>query len=162
LKHRVTILTIVGALVGIAGGLGTLIGLKYGYDQIKLVRKQIELMQQDIKDRKEQEAEDDTWAFRFEELGSKLCRINPSLQVREPGNQNTTWVYATMYPDPKFRIDVETFIVKADSATTVFLPRSPQPHEFRSPRMRETIAKSEALMEQFIKEHPFCRQHLYG
>jgi hypothetical protein len=67
-----------------------------------------------------------------------------------------------MYPNPKFRVDVENYIVQLDPAATIFLPRKPQPYEFRSQQMRETIEKSGELMERFVQEHPFCKQHLFG
>ena len=73
-----------------------------------------------------------------------------------------TWIYTTMYLDPKFRVEVENYIVQLDPAGTIFLPRKPQPYEFRSPRMRETIENAETLMLKFIQEHHFCKQHLLG
>jgi len=157
-----TALTIVFGVFGVVGGICGLWSLVYVRHQTELARKQTEMMENDIKERKEQGAEDDRWAYRFEELSAKLRRISPNMQVKEPKQINVTYLYGTMYPDPKFRIDVESFIVLLDSSKSVFLPRSPQPHEFRSPKMRETIAKGEALMEQFVKEHPTCKQHLYG
>jgi hypothetical protein len=119
-------------------------------------------MEQDIVDRKKQEAEDDDWADRFEKLSNHLRRISPRVQVQEPGVNGATWVYTTMYLDPKFRADIENYIVQLNPSETLFLPRKPQAYELRSPRMRETIAKGEALMERFVKEHPTCKQHLYG
>jgi hypothetical protein len=95
-------------------------------------------------------------------LSRKLLRINPRLQVFEPGQKNNTWIYTTLYPDPKLRLNIENFIIEVNGSGNLFLPRKPQPHEFRSPTMRETIERAEAEMERFINEHPFCNQHLYG
>jgi hypothetical protein len=114
-----------------------------------------------IYDRKKQDAEDEQWAQRLEALSAKLRRINPLFMVQEPG-MGLTQICPTMYPDPKFRVDVEAYIVQLDPAGTIFLPRKPQAYDFRSQRMRETIEKAETLMQKFIQEHPFCKQHLLG
>ena len=119
-------------------------------------------MEREINDRRKQDIEDDQSAQRFEAVNTKLRRINPRLQVQEPGVAGPTWIYTMMYPDPKFRVDVENYIVQLDPAGTIFLPRKPQAYEFRSPRMRETIEKAETLMQKFVQEHPFCKQHLLG
>jgi len=125
-------------------------------------KAQLQVTQQDIANKKKQEDEDLKWAERFEELSSRLLRINPRIQVQEPGLKTPTWIYTTMYPDPKFRVDIENLIVNMDPYGVVFLPRTPEPHQLRSKRMRETIAKAETLMAQFISAHPFCEQHLVG
>jgi hypothetical protein len=156
------VLTIIFGIFGVIGTMAGVWGLYYGRQQKELARKQTEMMVRDIEDRKKRDAEDDEWSWRFEELSTKLRRINPRLQVREPGQQNATWIYTTMYLDPKFRVDIEQYIVALDPAGAIFLPRKPQPYEFRSPRMRETIERAEAEMEKFINEHSFCKQHLYG
>lgn len=147
-------LTIIVGLFGVVGGICGIWSLVY-------VRRQTAMMAQDIGDRKKREEEDDSWAQRFEGLSRKLLRINPQLQVLEPGQKNPTWIYTTMYTDPKLRVNIENFIVARDCGT-LFLPRKPQPHEFRSAAMRETIERAEAEMDRFIKEHPFCKQHLLG
>jgi hypothetical protein len=67
-----------------------------------------------------------------------------------------------MYPDPKLVANIESYIVQLDPARTRFLPRIAQPYEFRSPQMRGTIEKAETLMQKFLQEHPFCKQHLLG
>ena len=117
-------------------------------------------MAQDISDRKKRDAEDDSWAQRFEALSRRLLRINPQLQVLEPGQKNATWIYTTMYTDPKIRVNIESFIVERNGPGTGFLPRKPQPHEFRSLTMRETIERAEAEMDRFIKEHPALSKNL--
>jgi hypothetical protein len=117
-------------------------------------------MEQDILDRKKQEAEDDKWADRFENVSNQLRRINPRLQVQEPGVNGATWVYTTLFLDPKFRVDIENYIVQLNPSETLFLPRKPQAYELRSPRMRETIEKAETLILKFKKEHPGVAHHL--
>jgi len=156
------ILTIIGIIVGIVGGLCGAVSLFYSRYQAALSNKQLDLTRKDIEDRKKKEAEDDSWNTRFEELSRKLLRINQQIQVREPGKDKNTWLYLDMYPDAKLRLNIENFIIKVDAPSTPFLPRKPQPHELRSAAMRETIAQAESEMERFIKEHPFCKQHLYG
>ncbi len=149
------VFTIVVGLFGIVGGICGVWSFVYS-------RRQTEMMERDINDRKTRDAEDDQWAQRFETLSTKLRRINPRTQVQEPRATSTTWIYTTMYTDPKFRVDVENYIVQLDAAGNIFLPRKPQPHELRSQRMRETIETAEALMQKFVQEQPFCKQHLLG
>lgn len=147
------ILTIIFGLFGVVGGICGIWSLLY-------VRRQTNLMEQDIQDRKKQDAEDDKWADRFENLSNQLRKINPRLQVKEPGVTNATWVYLTIFTDPKFRVDIENYIVQMNPSETLFLPRKPQAYELRSPRMRETIEKAEALILKFKQEHPTVAQHL--
>jgi hypothetical protein len=148
-----TILMVVFGVFGVVGGtLGTLSYI--------MTRRQLSLLRQDIADRKKQEAEGAQWAERFEELSNKLLRINPRLEVQEPGVTGTTCIYLTMFPDPKFRLDVESLIVEVDLGRTVFMPRTPEPYQFRSKRMRETIEKAESLMAKFALVHPSCALHL--
>ena len=153
--HDMAALTIIFGLFGVVGGICGIWSLVY-------VRRQTAMMAQDISDRKKRDEEDDSWAQRFEGLSRTLLRINPQLQVLEPGQKNATWIYTTMYADPKLRVNIENFIVARNDPGTLFLPRKPQPHEFRSPTMRETIERAEVEMGRFIKEHPFCKQHLLG
>ena len=148
-----TILTIVFGLFGVVGG-------SFGILSYIVTRRQLALLRQDISDRKKQEADDARWAERFEELSNRLLRINPQLEVQEPGVTGTTCIYLTMFPDPKFRFDVESLIVEVDPDRTVFMPRTPEPYQFRSKRMRETIERAEGLMAKFALVHPSCALHL--
>lgn len=153
------ILTIVFGLFGVIGGICGVWSLIYVRHQTELARRQTEMMAQDIADRKKRDTEDDSWAQRFETLQRILLRISPTLQVKEPGNTNTTHIYPTML-DSKLRTNIERMIIEVDAGQTHFSPREPQPHQLRLPTMRETIEKAEAEMHEFIKEHPFCKQHL--
>jgi hypothetical protein len=155
-------LTVIFGVFGIVGGICGVWSVIYARHQTELARRQMETMERDINDRRKQDAEDDRWAERFEVLSTKLRRINPHLQVQEPGVNGVTWIYTTMYLDPKFRLDIENYVVLLNSTGTVFLPRKPQPYEFRSRRMRETIENAETLMQKFIDAHPSCKQHLLG
>jgi hypothetical protein len=147
--------TIVFGLFGVIGGLCGIWSLVY-------VRRQTKLMEEDIRDRKKQDAEDTDWSIRLEKVSNQLRQINPNLMVQEPGVKGPTQVYPTIFPDPKVRVAIETYIVELNPSKTLFLPRSPQPYEFRSPTMRQTIEKAEMLIQKFIQEHPFCKQHLLG
>ncbi|MGB9434569.1 MAG: hypothetical protein WBQ89_20160 [Candidatus Acidiferrum sp.] len=118
--------TIIVGLFGIAGGIFGMLSFFYARRQTELARHQTEMMEGDINDRKKQYAEDDQRAQRFGALSTKLRRINPRLQVQEPSVLGTTWIYTAMYPDPRFRVDVENYIVQLDLAATIFSPRKPQ------------------------------------
>jgi hypothetical protein len=148
-----TILTIIFGLFGVVGG-------SFGVLSYIITRRQLSLLRQDISERKKHEAEGARWAERFEELSTRLLRINPHLEVQEPGVTGTTCVYLTMFPDPKFRLDIESLIVEVDPSGALFMPRTPEPYEFRSKRMRETIERAESLMAKFALVHPSCALHL--
>jgi hypothetical protein len=156
------ILTIVVGAFGIVGGICGVWSLFYVRDQVKLAQRQLEFMQMDTNERKARDEEDDSWAQRYPNLSTKLLRINPTLQVAEPGQKSATWIYTTMFADPKLRANIENFIIEVNGPGSLFLRRNPRPHEFRFPAMRQTIERAEAEMERFINEHPFCKQHLYG
>ena len=145
--------TIIFGLFGIIGGLCGIWSLFY-------VRRQTNLMEQDIRDRKKQDAEDTDWSIRLEKVSNQLRQINPNLMVQEPGVKGPIQVYPTIFPDPKFRVTIETYIVEQNPSKTLFLPRSPQPYEFRSPTMRQTIERAESLIQKFRQEHPGAAHHL--
>jgi hypothetical protein len=123
-------------------------------------RRQTKLVERDIRDRRKRDADDDNWAKRFKKISNQLMRINPRLQVQEPDTKGLTWVYTTMFPDPKFRADVQVYIVHVNESGMFFLRRKPQAYELRSLRMRETIEKAEALLLKFRQEHPRAAHHL--
>jgi len=148
-----TILMIVFALFAVVGG-------GFGLLSYIITRRQLALLHRDISDRKKQEADDARWEQRFDELSARLLRITPNLEVQEPGVTGTTCIYLTMFPDPKFRLDIESLIVEVDPERTVFMPRTPEPYQFRSKRMRETIERAESLMAKFALVHPSCALHL--
>ncbi len=77
-------LTILFGVFGIVGGICGVCSLLYVRRQTELVRRQTEMTERDINDRKRREAQDDQWAERFEALSTKLRRINPRLQAKEP------------------------------------------------------------------------------
>jgi hypothetical protein len=78
-------LAVIFGLFGVIGGICRVWSLIYVRRQTALARRQTELMERGINDRKKQDIEDDRWAQRFEALSTKLRRINPRPQVQEPG-----------------------------------------------------------------------------
>jgi hypothetical protein len=129
---------------------------KYSHEQVQLMQEQ----NKDIQERKNQDAIDADWAIRYEKVVNQLRKINPHVQVQEPGVTGTTMMYTTIFPDHRFRADLQTYIVPLDSSGTVFLPRSPRPDELRSPKMREIITKAEQLLGEFRKNHPAAARNL--
>jgi hypothetical protein len=154
--------TAISILISVTALAVAILSAHYTRRQSKAADRQVKIMEDDVAERKERDDEDESWAQRYEDLQRKLTRINPRTQVLEPENGNNTWIYSTMYADPKFRANVERFIVELDASQTLFLPRKPQPYELRSTTMRETIQRAESELARFIKEHPFCKQHLCG
>lgn len=143
----------------IFGSFGVICGI-CGIWSLIYTRRQTTLMAQDIQQRKVQDTADADWALRYEKLVNQLRNINPVIQVQEPGTNSTIALYATIFPDVKFRSDLQVYIVPLDRSQTQFVPKSPRPDELRSPKMREIIAKAEALIQKFRKEHPGGAHHL--
>jgi hypothetical protein len=77
------ILSIVFNVFGVIGGICGIWSLVY-------TRQQTKLMAQDIQERKNQDAVDADWAIRYEKVVNQLRKINPHLQVQEPGVNGTT------------------------------------------------------------------------
>jgi hypothetical protein len=150
------VLSVIPILIALYALQVSLRAKKYAHEQVQLMQEQ----NKDIQERKNQDAIDADWAVRYEKVVNQLRKINPHLQVQEPGVTGTTMMYTTIFPDHRFRADLQTYIVPLDSSGTVFLPRSPRPDELRSPKMREIIANAEQKLIGFRKNHPFAAQHL--
>ena len=140
-------------IIGAVGGICGLIAVFYAWRQTKV-------MSDDIRSRKQQEAEEIEWAARFELVMNQLLRINPLLQVQEPGASVPINLYQTIFPDLEFRKAVESYIVQLDRSQTQFLPRRPRPDELRSANMRKTLEKAETLLKAFRQNHPGAVHHL--
>jgi hypothetical protein len=147
------ILSIVFGTFGVIGGICGVWSLVY-------TRQQLKLMAQDIEERKHQDAQEADWALRYEKVVGQLRNINPHLQVQEPGVSGLTMMYTAIFPDARFRADLEIYVVPLNSSGTLFMPRSPRPDELRSPKMREIIAKAERQLGEFRKQHPGATHHL--
>jgi hypothetical protein len=94
-----------------------------------------------------------------ENTAQNWARSNPVVQVQEPGANSTILLYVTIFPDPKFRSDLQVYIAPLDRSNTQFVPRSPRPDELRSRKMREIIAQAEVQLEKFRKDHPIAARH---
>src|SRR6267142_1884906 len=146
-------LTILFNIVGVIGGICGIWSLVY-------TRQQTKLLAQDFRERKNQDSVDANWALRYEKVVSQLRNINPHLQVQEPGVNGATMMYTTIFPDHRFRADLEVYIIPLNASGTLFLPRSPRPDELRSPKLREVIAKAEQQLAEFRKSHPGAARNL--
>jgi hypothetical protein len=88
-----------------------LVGGLCGIGSLYYSRRQTNIVVQDYSARKRQSEDDDVWAQRFDKVQTRLLRINPRLQMQEPGNNELTNVYMTMFSDQRLRLDVETTII---------------------------------------------------
>jgi hypothetical protein len=94
------------------------------------------------------------WSERFEHLANQLARINPGFQIQEPGKNSTMGLYASIFPDHKFREALENYIVQMNSSRTQFAQRNPRPDELRRTNLRGTIKKAEQCMADFQENNP--------
>jgi hypothetical protein len=142
-----SILSTIAVVIGAVGGLCGLWSVWYS-------RRQTVLMEVQIHKQDAQDAEELRWSERFERLTNQLVRINPQLQIQEPGKDFAVPLYITIFHDPKFRESLETYIVQVDSTRTQFSRRSPRPDELRRSNLRDTIKIAEQCMAEFQKSNP--------
>src|ERR1700722_5144112 len=151
----VTVVTLPNVLsvIGAVGGICGLFSLLYA-------RRQTRLIEEDLRNRQARDDEDRAWSIRFERVMNQILRVSPHLQVQEPGVHGLTMMYTSIFPDPVFRLAVESYLVQLDRTRTLFLPRSPRPDELRSKNLRETVEKAEFLLMDFRQKHPGAAHHL--
>jgi hypothetical protein len=149
----VLVLSIVFGIVGAVGGL-------FGIGSFLYARQGVRLMKADIARRNLQDADDSDWASRLESVVDQLRRINPQMMVQPPGETGLTMLYPTIFPNPKFRVEIETYIVHLDASRTQFVPISRQAYELRSSTLRATLAKAEILLQEFRQAHPNMARYL--
>ncbi len=111
-------------------------------------------MEAQIRRQDAQDKEDLDWSERFERLANQLARINPGMTIQEPGKNSTMGLYASIFPDPKFREALENYIVQLNSSRTQFAQRNPRPDELRRANLRDTIRKAEQCMADFQRHNP--------
>jgi hypothetical protein len=138
---------VVGIIIGTVGGVCGLFSLWYS-------RRQTILIEQQIQRQASQDKEELDWSERFEHLANQLSRINPGLQIQQPGKSFVIGLYASIFPDPKFREALETYIVQVNSGRTQFSQRNPRPDELRRTNLRETITNAERYMADFRRSNP--------
>jgi len=93
------------AIIGALGGLMGIVGGGFGIAAYFSSGTQTRLMQAEEK----RSAEDSEWALRYERLVNQLRHINPRSQVQDFPAQAVIPVYATIFPDPKFRSDLRAW-----------------------------------------------------
>lgn len=145
-----SIFSIVGAVGGLCGGWS-----------LWYARQQTQLMRQQIQREESQDREDLDWSERFERLANGLSRINPGMVIQEPGRNSTMGLYASIFPDPKFRETLENYIVHVNASRTVFSQRNPRPDELKRSNLRETIKKAEQIMVEFQAKNPHVDLRYY-
>jgi hypothetical protein len=102
----------------------------------------------------EQEHEVHAWQLKHEAVAVQLARVGPHMMV-PVGNANAfASAYATVFNDPQFRQRVETYIVEYAENRTRFIPRTPSPHELRSPALRETVTKATEILDMCRRDNP--------
>jgi len=135
------------SIIGAVGGL-------FGACSWWFSRRQVHLMEAQIRRQDAQDKEDLDWSERFERLANQLARINPGMTIQEPGKNSTMGLYASIFPDPKFREALENYIVQLNSSRTQFAQRNPRPDELRRANLRDTIRKAEQCMADFQRHNP--------
>jgi len=139
------------AVLGIIGAVGGVCGLW----SLWYSRRQTILVEQQIQKQDNQDKEELDWSERFEHLANQLSRINPGLQIQPPGNSSfAITLYSSIFPDPKFREALETYVVQVNSGRTQFSQRNPRPDELRRTNLRQTILTAERCIADFQRNNP--------
>jgi hypothetical protein len=141
-------LTIISVMFG-AGA------LYYAYRQTKIAN--------DLKSRQEEhDREVRDWQLKHESVAVRLSRINQSLMVSASNGTGLISLYPSLFGDPQLRRDIETYIIEITDYRTTFTPRRPTPHELRSPKLRETVDKVAAILENCRANEPALYKHFEG
>lgn len=157
------LLTLVGAIVGavVGSSLTWYLQRRWTRDpaaEVAELRREVAVMRQQFVDFKKnadsQDKEELEWADRFERLVNQLTRINPGLSIRPPGRTHELGLYASIFPDAKFREALENYIVFVNAGRNQFSPRNPRSDELRRTNFRETVEKAEKYILDFQKQNP--------
>jgi hypothetical protein len=141
-------LTIVSVLFG-AGA------LYYAYRQTSIANS--------LKSRQEKhDREVRDWQLKHESVAVRLSRINQSLMVSTSNGTGLITLYPSLFGDPQLRRDIETYIIEVTDNRTTFTPRRPTPHELQSPKLRETVDKVAAILENCKMNEPALYRHFEG
>jgi hypothetical protein len=145
---------VVVTIISVLALLGTLVGVYYARGQLREARRVREEDAKALARQHEAEREGSEWANRYERLVSQLTKLTPTLTVQPPGVP-ATLLYPSIFPDPKFREALQTYIVQLNASQTEFLRRTnPRPDELRLTNLRETIKRAEQCMIEFQKQNP--------
>lgn len=136
--------------LSVIGGVGGLCGLW----SLWYSRRQVVLMEQEIRKEDDLSKDELAWSERFERLANSLCRISPGLTIQEPGKNSTMCLYGAIFSDPKFREALENYVVQVNPGRTQFAQRNPRPDELRRSNFRQTIDRAEQHLREFQKEYP--------
>lgn len=139
---------------GIIGVLGGLFGIVCGVWSIVYARQQVRIMKGQMHRQEVQNKEEQDWSERFDRLAHQLVRISPRLTIKPTGYSEGVALYPAIFPDPKLREALETYVVQLDMPTTPFLPRNLRPDELRRTIVRDTIRKAEQSMAVFQTQNP--------
>lgn len=141
-------------IISVLALLGTLVGVYYARGQLREARRVREENAEALARQHEAEREESEWANRYERLVSQLTKITPTLTVQPPGVPATP-LYPSIFPDAKFREELQTYIIQLNASHTEFLRRSnPRPDELRLTNLRETIKRAEQYMAEFQRQNP--------
>jgi hypothetical protein len=144
-------MAVVIGLIGLVLALvGVTVAMYFGVIETRVSKRQ-----------EKRDREDFDWQLKHETVALQISRINPHLLVQYPDN-STRPIYIDVFPDPQFRQAIEHYIVDTDPGRTIFRPRKPAPHELRSPALRDTVAKTAAVLDALRRDNPKVSYHFNG
>ena len=141
------------SIVGAIGGVCGMYALYQNSQQTKLSAEQTQLMRDQAEEVAQQDREERLWAERHEALGNRLARLGPQMMIADPAANSHFCLYLAVFPDPQFRIKLETYVVEPNASRTEFRPRKSAPHELRSQALRDTITTAERVIEKYAREN---------
>src|SRR5260370_38984424 len=94
------------------------------------------------------------WTERHESLAARLAHLGPQGIIANPVTNVLFCLYTAVFPDPQFRVKLETYILELNPTRTEFRPRKAAPHELSLQGLRETVVAAEQMIEKYARENP--------
>lgn len=94
------------------------------------------------------------WQLKHETIAVRLARIHLTFMVPAKGANSFMALYPAVYTEPELRSRIETYVIEIVDNRRRFAPRTPTPHELRSPALRRTVDEATAILEAFLRDNP--------
>jgi hypothetical protein len=140
-------LNIILAIIAVLGFIVAVRGVFYA----RRAEKQTEIARKANEKLDEQAREVTVWQVKHETIALQLSKVSLNTYHKRPDGSIMD-IYHTIFSDAKFREKLERYVVDRDGS--VMTPRSPTELELRSPALRETVTKANAILDAFDKQNP--------
>ena len=131
----------------------TILALYYAWRQTQLADRL-------AKKQEEQQREIYDWQVRHERVARIISKRPPHAMYAAPGGLRC--LYPAVFSAPDLRNDIERYVVEyANNNRSLFVPRTPDELQLRSPSLRETVEKAERALQECKKNDPELYAHYF-